>query len=292
MAVYIETTSVPHILKFINDEPLTKDSFEFSTADDSSLSPLATTLLQFPFIKKVYITANFVALEKLETVQWEEVIEELKSIINEAITNHQVLIGTDNQIPVSIYAEMTPNPDVMKFVANRMLLDGMVEFKNKEEAVDSPIAMQLFAFPFIKELFITENYISITKNNSVEWFDVSLELRNEISALLKKGLAIVKEGVEIQNNAFSTNQTAQKQYSDDETAIKSLLDEYVKPAVVSDGGNIELIEYISETKTVHVLLQGACSGCPSSTITLKNGIETMLKQFLPEKVDHVEAING
>ncbi len=290
MAVYIETTSVPHILKFVNDELLTKDSFEFSTTEDSSLSPLATTLLQFPFIKKVYITANFIALEKMDSIQWEEVVEELKSIINEAIANQRVFLNTTAQIPVSIYAEMTPNPDVMKFVANKMLLEGMIEFKNKEEAIDSPIATQLFIFPFIKELFITENYISITKNDSVEWFDVSLELRNEISTLLKNGIAVVKEGVKIQNAPSNTH--SQKDYSEDEASIKALLDEYVKPAVVADGGNIQLIEYIPESKTVHVLLQGACSGCPSSTVTLKNGIETMLKQFLPEKVAHVEAING
>ncbi len=290
MAVYIETTSVPHILKFVNDELLTKDSFEFSTTEDSSLSPLATTLLQFPFIKKVYITANFIALEKTDSIQWEEVVEELKSIINEAIVNQKIFSNITAQIPVSIYAEMTPNPNVMKFVANKMLLEGMIEFKNKEEAIDSPIATQLFIFPFIKELFITENYISITKNDSVEWFDVSLELRNKISTLLKNGIAIVKEGIKIQNTLSNTH--PQKDYSEDEASIKALLDEYVKPAVVADGGNIELIEYIPESKTVHVLLQGACSGCPSSTVTLKNGIETMLKQFIPEKVAHVEAING
>ncbi|APD06456.1 nifU-like protein, mitochondrial [Flavobacteriaceae bacterium UJ101] len=292
MAVYIETTTVPNIVKFVNDELLTKDSFEFSTQDEASKSPLATTLLQFPFIQKVYITANFIALEKTNTIKWEDVVEELKDIINEAISSNRLFSNSTIQIPISIYAEMTPNPEVMKFVANKMLIEGMVEIKNKEEASISPVATQLFIFPFVKELFITENYISITKNNTVEWNEVSLELREEISKLLRDGIAVLKENVKLENPTVKNNSNSTKKYTSDEEAIKALLDEYVKPAVVADGGNIELIEYVPESKTVQVLLQGACSGCPSSTITLKNGIETMLKQFLPEKIESVEAING
>ncbi len=292
MAVYIETTTVPNIVKFVNDELLTKDSFEFSTQDEASKSPLATTLLQFPFIQKVYITANFIALEKTNTIKWEDVVEELKDIINEAISSNKLFSNSTIQIPISIYAEMTPNPEVMKFVANKMLIEGMVEIKNKEEASISPVATQLFIFPFVKELFITENYISITKNNTVEWNEVSLELREEISKLLRDGIAVLKDNVKLENPTVKNNSNSTKKYTSDEEAIKALLDEYVKPAVVADGGNIELIEYVPESKTVQVLLQGACSGCPSSTITLKNGIETMLKQFLPEKIESVEAING
>ncbi len=289
MSIYIETTTVPNILKFVNNELLTKDSFEFSSQEDASDSPLAILLLQFPFIKKVYITANFIALEKTDAVKWEDVVEELKKVINEAVLAEKVFTTTTSQIPVSVYAEITPNPEVMKFVANKMLLEGIIEFKNKEEAQNSPLAIQLFAFPFVKELFITENYICITKNNAAEWNEVSLELREKISTLLKKGVSILKETVELENQQLKTH--SNKKYTSDEEAIKSLLDEYVKPAVVADGGNIELVQYIPGTKTVQVLLQGACSGCPSSTITLKNGIETMLKQFLPDKVNYVEAIN-
>ncbi len=291
MSVYIETTTVPNILKFVNDELLTKDSFEFSSQEDASNSPLAILLLQFPFIKKVYITANFIALEKTDSVEWEDVVQELKKVINEAVLTEKVVVTT-TQIPVSVYAEITPNPEVMKFVANKILLEGMIEFKNKKEAQDSPFAIQLFAFPFVKELFITENYISITKNDAVEWNDISLELREEISRLLKKGVSILKETVELENQRLKTSLKHNKKYTSDEEVIKSLLDEYVKPAVVADGGNIELIRYIPETKTVEVVLQGACSGCPSSMITLKNGIESILKQFLPDKVSCVEAING
>ncbi|MFV0531132.1 MAG: NifU family protein [Flavobacteriales bacterium] len=287
MAVYIETTTAPHILKFINDELLTKDSFEFSSLEEATNSPLSIRLLQFPFTKKVYISANFVAIEKTDTVRWEEVVEELKILINEAILTHQVFLTTTAKIPISIYAEMTPNPDVMKFVANKILIEGIAEFKDKKEAQDSPIATQLFIFPFIKELFITENYISVTKNNTVEWNEVTLVLREEISKLLKDGIPIFKG----KNQTVKVDTTSAKNYTSDEETIKSLLDEYVKPAVVADGGNIELIEYIPKTKTVLVLLQGACSGCPSSTVTLKNGIESMLKQFLPDKVHYVEAVN-
>ena len=293
MAVYIETTTVNNILKFVNDELITKDSFEFSKIEDATNSPLASTLLQFPFIQKVYITANFIALEKTDTIQWEDVVEDIKSLINDAIIENNVFSKNSNtQIPISIYTEMTPNPEVTKFVANKMLIDGIIEFKSKEDTAISPFASQIFIFPYVKELFITENYISVTKNNSVEWNEISLELREEISSLLKNGIPILREGELPKNISPLVPEIPNQKFSPDEEAIKSLLDEYVKPAVVSDGGNIELINYESETKTVNVLLQGACSGCPSSTITLKNGIETMLKQFLPNKIEQVVAING
>ncbi len=292
MAVYIEKTDNPNIIKFINDELLTQGSFEFSTSEEAEvISPLSLQLLSFPMVDRVYITANIIALQKIETVDWEASLTELKDLIDRAIDEKKVIIGKKESIPISIYAEMTPNPEVLKFVANKMLFDGMLEFKNKEEAVVSPLATALFQFPFVEELFITENYIAITKNNTVQWEEITLEVREEISRLLKEGIPILKTEDSLDHFKESTI-NSHKKYTSDETAIKSLLDEYVKPAVVADGGNIELIEYQPETKTVQLLLQGACSGCPSSTVTLKNGIETMLKQFLPEKVERVEAING
>ncbi len=296
MAVYIETTTVSKILKFVSDKLLTKESFEYSSKKDASNSPLALALLQFPFIKKVYITANFIAIEKMDTVKWENVVEELKIIVNDHIAESKVFIGNDIQIPISIYAEMTPNPEVMKFVSNIILLDGILEIKSKEDSLMSPISSQLFIFPFVKEIFITENYISITKDSSVEWNEISLELRDEISSLLRNDIPVVRN--EVGKSTLKTREIDavsiidNREFTSDEEAIHSLLDEYVKPAVVADGGNIQLIKYLPETKTVQVLLQGACSGCPSSTVTLKNGIETMLKQFLPNKINSVEAING
>ncbi|MFV0237288.1 MAG: NifU family protein [Flavobacteriales bacterium] len=293
MSVHTETTTVPNILKFVNDKILTKNNFEFSKLEDTSNSPLAKTLLQFPFIQKVYIAAHFIAIEKTDAIQWEDVVDQLETIINDAIVNNNVFSSTSTtQIPISIYTEITPNPEVMKFVANKILVKGMIEFKSKEEASNSPIANHLFSFPFIKELFITENYIAITKNDSMEWNEISLELRDKISELLKNGISIINEKDEIKNQTIKNNSNLTKKYTSDEKAIKALLDEYVKPAVIADGGNIELIAYSAETKTVQVLLQGACSGCPSSTITLKNGIETLLKQFFSEKIENVEAVNG
>lgn len=292
MAVYIEKTDNPNIIKFINDELLTQGSFEFSTSEEAAvISPLSLQLLSFPMVDRVYITANIIALQKIETVDWEAALNELKDLINQAIDEKKVITKKSEPSAISIYAEMTPNPEVLKFVANKMLFEGMLEFKNKEEASISPLATALFQFPFVKELFITENYIAITKNNTVQWEEITLQMREEISQLLKEEIPTLKTEDSLDHFKESTT-NSHKKYTSDETAIKSLLDEYVKPAVVADGGNIELIEYQPETKTVQLLLQGACSGCPSSTVTLKNGIETMLKQFLPEKVEKVEAING
>jgi len=292
MAVYIEKTDNPNIIKFINDELLTQGSFEFSTSEEAAvISPLSLQLLSFPMVERVYITANIIALQKMETVGWEAALTELKDLINQAIDEKKVITKKNEPSAISIYAEMTPNPEVLKFVANKMLFDGMLEFKNKEEAAVSPLATALFQFPFVKELFITENYIAITKNNTVQWEEITLQMREEISRLLKEEIPTLKTEDSLDHFKESTA-NSHKKYTSDETAIKSLLDEYVKPAVVADGGNIELIEYQPETKTVQLLLQGACSGCPSSTVTLKNGIETMLKQFLPEKIEKVEAING
>ena len=191
-------------------------------------------------------------------------------------------------LPVTIYSEMTPNPNTMKFVANRMLVsEGIVaEYNDKNEAENSSVvAKALFGFPFVKGVFITRNFITVTKTVTVEWEDISYELRIFLSDILKNTAEVVanvpensslnemKEKVEtVVYTPTVTSETDQK--------IVDLLEEYVKPAVENDGGAIHFKSF--ENGIVTVILKGSCSGCPSSTETLKGGVEQLLKSYLKE----------
>ena len=166
----------------------------------------------------------------------------------------------------------------------------MYEFKNKSETSFAPLANELFNFPFVKEVFMNTNYISITKKNNFNWQEFSNELREFIRNYIEDNKTIFKD--EILQKQEQTNQlTEDRDYSEIEKEIISILNEYIRPAVEGDGGNIAFDSYNTNTKTVKVILQGACSGCPSSTVTLKNGIENMLREMLNGKVDYVEALN-
>lgn len=204
---------------------------------------------------------------------------------------------SENKVPTSVYAESTPNPGVMKFVVNRAIIYGdSQEFMNIDEAKNAPLAIKLFHFPFVKEIFIAKNFVSITKYDMMEWDDIVMEVREFIRDYLANGGVVVEEAVanESQQEAATENAShpdvEQKELGEIEMRIVQILDEYVAPAVESDGGNIKFISY--EEGKVSVLLQGACSGCPSSTVTLKQGIESMLKQMLPTLITEVIAING
>lgn len=200
------------------------------------------------------------------------------------------------RVPVSIYAEMTPNPKVMKFVSNKLLLQtDSAEFRNIEEAKPSPLATKLFHFPFVKEVFISGNYIAIAKFDVIEWDDVAQEVRIFITEFLQEG------GVAVHEDQLAPNEAAQadidgspavrpEDLGEIEGRIVDILEEYIKPAVAQDGGNIAFIAY--KDKVVEVQLQGACSGCPSSTMTLKSGILSILQKMLPTLVDDVVAVNG
>lgn len=210
------------------------------------------------------------------------------------------------KIPVSVYAEMTPNPTVLKFVANKQLVEvDSVEFRNIEEAQPSPLATKLFHFPFVKEVFISANYIAVSKYDIVEWEEVTMELRELIRDFLANGgVAVNVDAIKPKDEESSESdkpnteaagfihpeETPQEEWDAIDEKIVSLLDEYVKPAVANDGGNIKFLNH--QEGIVSVLLQGACSGCPSSTATLKQGIEAMLKNFLPGQIKEVQAVNG
>ncbi len=299
ISISIQNTNNNTIVKFVSNTTLINGgSYEFNNIDEAKNAPLAQQLFYLPFVKKVFVTANFIAIQKYDIVEWQDVQEEVREQIEAYLKDGNVVVKEANSSvskkkAIEVYAEVTPNPSVMKFGTNKSLTTVDVECKNIDEAsASSPLAQELFHFPFVKEVFISENYVSITKFDMVEWNDIYPELRNFIRTYLQEDKTIVK--AISKKVATTTEATSIAPENLDETSAKivSILDEYIKPAVASDGGNIAFKAYNKETKVVSVILQGACSGCPSSTITLKNGIETMLKDMLPNQISEVVAING
>lgn len=295
----IQPTTRPTIVKFEANQFLTQhESFEFRNIEEAGRSPLAQQLFHLPFVKTVFIAQNFVAIEKFNIISWNDVQEEVAEQLREYLNAGGVIItpsedDPNKKIPVTVYAESTPNPGVMKFVSNKKLVLQTIEFKNIDEAKNAPIAQELFHFPFVKEVFMDENYLSISKYDIAEWDDITGELREFIRNHLEQGKAILNEETTA-NKPEETSETVGKKIPMDDISkeIVAILEEYIKPAVASDGGNILFESYDPDEQVVKVILQGACSGCPSSTLTLKNGIETMLKEMIPGKISQVEAING
>ena len=190
------------------------------------------------------------------------------------------MIKTGNPV-ISIYTEMTPNPETMKFVANKLLYPGKsVDFQDEESAKASPLAMELFSFPFIKSVFIASNFITLTKTNETEdWQDVIPSIKQFLREYLEEGKTIINEEEIASRKTASSNEVSLDD-GDVVKRIKELLENYVKPAVEMDGGAIQFKSY--EDGKVNLMLQGSCSGCPSSMITLKAGIEGMMKRMIPE----------
>jgi len=190
------------------------------------------------------------------------------------------MIKTGNPV-ISIYTEMTPNPETMKFVANKLLYPGKsIDFQDETSALPSPLAMELFSFPFIKSVFIASNFVTLTKTNETEdWQDVIPSIKQFLKEYLEEGKPIVNEDELVARKTDSSNEVSA---DDDDVVkrIKELLENYVKPAVEMDGGAIQFRSY--ENGKVNLMLQGSCSGCPSSMITLKAGIEGMMKRMIPE----------
>ena len=197
----------------------------------------------------------------------------------------------------TIYMESTPNPEVMKFVANKILTEDSIELLNNKNSDQVPLAMELFKFPFIKSIFISYNFISITKNNDIDWHEISTEVREFINNYLNKNGFVnnfkSSENIESQiknDDIIQHKQIDTKNLSDFEKNIVSIIEQYIQPAVAADGGSIVFKSF--EEGVVYVILKGACSGCPSSTITLKQGIENLLKQKLGNDIKEVMAYNG
>lgn len=298
MKITIKHTNKENIIKFEADHFLVQNgNFEFNNIDEAKSSPLAQELFYLPFVKKVYIASNFIAIERYDIVEWKDVQNEVAEQIEAYLNSGKVIITTNNNVtkaPITVYAESTPNPNVLKFVANKKLAIESIEFNSIDDTKFAPLALSLFQFPFVKSVFIDDNFVSISKYDIAEWNDITLELREFIKRHLELGKTVVEDTA--YKKEIKEDIKVDKVNTDnlDPTSIQiiSILEEYIKPAVASDGGNIEFQSYNPNTKKVSVILQGACSGCPSSTFTLKNGIETMLKEMLNDDVLTVEALNG
>jgi hypothetical protein len=270
ITVSIQSTKNPSILKFTHTSKITNGSYEYNNIDDAKNSPITQQLFHLPFVKKIFVSANFIAIEKYDIVTWDDVQEEVREQIEVYLNSNDIIIDSAQKSPtkvaIEIYAETTPNPAVMKFVSNKMVASQTFEFKDIDEAKTSPIAVELFKFPFVKEVFISQNYISITKFDMAEWSDIGQEIRNFIRTYITEGKILISENatpVENKNTGAIT-----EDLDDISLQIITILDEYVKPAVASDGGNIQFASYEKDTMNVNVILQGACSGCPSKLILL------------------------
>lgn len=193
--------------------------------------------------------------------------------------------NTVSKSPVMLYTEQTPNPESLKFVTNRMLYKGTADFREEELAKEwSPLGTALFELPYVKGVYISNNYVTVTKEFNYAWEDIMLKLKSFIKEYISEGGEILKDGFEEAMAKIEADRGASYEYSGDEVEIvqkiKDLIETYVKPAVEMDGGNIEFKHF--KEGVVTVILQGACSGCPSSTVTLKAGIEGMLKRMIPQ----------
>lgn len=184
--------------------------------------------------------------------------------------------------PISIYLESNPNPNSLKFVVNEMLVpEGMsFDFPDPESAKDAPLAQELFMYPFVDRVFYMSNFVTVTKKGDVEWIEVQSILRDHIQKFLESGKLILDQKDELP--------LAEQEETDTIRQIKSILDEYIRPAVEQDGGAITFHSFKDGIVTVR--LQGSCSGCPSSTVTLKAGIENLFTRMMPDTVKGVQAL--
>lgn len=193
--------------------------------------------------------------------------------------------------PVLIYTEQTPNPESLKFVTNKMLYAGTADFRSRELADEyAPLAAALFDLPYVKSVYICNNFVTLTKEINYEWEDLMIRTKEFIKNYISEDKPIVLEGFADAMAKIESDRMAEISYSDDDTElvqrIRELIDTYVKPAVEMDGGNIEFKSF--HEGVVTLIMQGACSGCPSSTVTLKSGIEAMLKRMMPQVKEVVQ----
>lgn len=295
--INIRETANPAILKFeFQDFIVPRGQYEFKNIDEAKSSPLAQQLFYLPFVKTVFLSGNFIAIERYNIVDWDDVKDAVAEQIESFVAKGGVLIADDaapRKQAVTVYGEVTPNPSALKFVSNLRLTKTPAEFKNIDEADASPLAQELFKMPYVREVFIDDNYVSVTKYDRYDWNEISQEIRTFIRQFIENG------GLAIEETKLTAIPKQEKQEIRDfdnldttSQQIINILEEYVKPAVAADGGNILFDSFDEADKRVKVVLQGACNGCPSSTFTLKNGIENMLRDMLKDNDIKVEALNG
>jgi len=285
-------TSREEELEFYSNKFLSEKRLEFIKIEDAKNFPLIQQIFYLPFVKKVVLNKRSVYIEKLNILEWNDVKNELCKQIQDFLNEGGLVsqVESNKVSPTTVYAESTPNPNVMKFVVNKKIVKGVYEFKNVDETSNAPIVKSLFTFPFVKEVFLDFNFISITQNSTSNWDENVMEVREFIRSYIEDNNILIYEDLINTNSSIVELDT--ENIDDISKEIIEIIEKHVKPAVASDGGNIVFQSYDQETKNVNVILQGACSGCPSSTITLKSGIENMLKEMLPGMISEVNAING
>ena len=288
--IKFKETSREEELEFYSNIFLSEKRIEFEKIEETNEFPLIQQIFYLPFIKKVILNKHSVYIEKLNILKWEDVQEELCSQLEEFLNKGGLV--SKNEIkkvsPVTVYAESTPNPNAMKFVVNKKIVDDVYEFKSVDDTKDSPLAKSLFGFEFIKEVFFDFNFVSLIQKQGNNWDENVMDVREFIRSFIQDNNTIVFED-RIKSQIKTKSNV---EFDDISKEIIKIIDENIKPAVASDGGNIMFESYDATTQKVNVILQGACSGCPSSTITLKSGIENMLKDMLPGKISEVVAVNG
>ena len=271
-------------------EKLISKAIFFKNVDEAKEYPIVQQLFYLPFVKSVELSENVLRVERFPIVEWLDVQDEVCQQLENYMKLGGLIKKKVGQNVITVYAESTPNPSVMKFVANKKLVSHDTEFFKNDDLKEAPLAKGLFNYDFINEIYISENFVSLTIDKAKNWQDVVQEIRIYIrNFLIQNNLIVTNEYSEF--NVFKDD-LAEEKLSTIEREIVKILNEYVKPAVAGDGGNIVFKSFDKKEKRLDVVLQGACSGCPSSTHTLKNGIETMMKEMLPGKVEKVNAING
>ena len=288
--IKFKETSREDELEFYSNIFLSEKRIEFEKVEEAKNYPLIQQFFYLPFVKKVVLNKHSVYVEKLNILQWKDVQDELSKQLEDFLNDGGLVsqIELTKTSPVTVYAESTPNPNAMKFVVNKKLFNDVYEFKKVEETKDAPLAKSLFTFPFIKEIFFDFNFISIIQRANSNWDENVMDVREFIRSFIQGDNVIIYE----ENFVKKSDPKIIENLDDVSKKIIEIIEEHVKPAVASDGGNIVFKSYDKESKKVNVILQGACSGCPSSTITLKSGIENMLKEMLPDMISSVNAING
>ena len=290
--IKFKETSREEELEFYSNNFLSEKRIEFTKIEETQNFPLIQQIFYLPFVKKVVLNKRSVYIEKLNILDWKDIQNELCKQLQDFLNEGGLVNNSEsNKIsPTTVYAESTPNPNVMKFVVNKKIVKGVYEFKNVDETTNAPIAKSLFGFSFIKEVFLDFNFISVTQNSDSNWEENVMDVREFIRSYIQDGNTLIHEDLfeQTQDNI----ELDLHNMDDVSKEIIDIIEKHVKPAVASDGGNIVFQSYDQETKNVNVILQGACSGCPSSTVTLKSGIENMLKEMLPGMISEVNAVNG
>ena len=288
--IKFKETSREDELEFYSNIFLSEKRIEFEKIEEAKNFPLIQQIFYLPFVKKVVLNKHSVYVEKLNILEWKDVQDELSKQLEDFLNDGGLVsqIELTKTSPVTVYAESTPNPNAMKFVVNKKLFNDVYEFKKVEETKDAPLAKSLFTFPFIKEIFFDFNFISIIQKANSNWDENVMDVREFIRSFIQDDNVVIYE----ENFVKKSDPKIIENLDDVSKKIIEIIEEHVKPAVASDGGNIVFESYDKKSKKVNVILQGACSGCPSSTITLKSGIENMLKEMLPDMISSVNAING